>query len=114
MAAQWTLREIDAPDKPYLTKLEVANLFGFESTTTIDDMVTRGQLPEPVRRSGTPVWSWKDVVFANLLMELQGRLRPPAGPAAGPETDRNRPDPTGSARNRPKSAGPLNPTDPTE
>lgn len=96
MAAQWTLREIDAPDKPYLTLADVMALFGFDSPDSVYAMVRRGQLPESLKRGGSTVWGWKDVVLANLLMEAADRIR---------SEDPPRPNPTESDRKRPKTDG---------
>lgn len=76
MPAEWIMRKIDAPDRPVLKAGDVASLFGYDSEDSVMAMVRAGQLPEPLKRGGSNVWEWEDVVLCRLLISRQARMRP--------------------------------------
>lgn len=71
----WTMWEVDAPDRPFVTAAELAGLLGYGSESSIANLVELGQLPEPLTRGGTSVWTREDVILYLLLMKCRARLR---------------------------------------
>lgn len=74
MPAHWTRVEVDAPDKPLLSAGDVAGLLGYENERSVFGLVARGQLPEPLRRGATPMWSREDVILCVLLIKNWDRM----------------------------------------
>jgi predicted DNA-binding transcriptional regulator AlpA len=67
-------RLVDGPDKDYLDEDEVAAYLHF-SAATLRRLVKAGRFPKPLEMSDqTRVWSWKDVLFWMLYVELRPRL----------------------------------------
>lgn len=87
--AGWISWHVDAPDRPFLTAGEVAELFGYESETSVNALIEQGQLPAPLKRGGKRVWSREDVILCGLLIKVWDRMQPKTAqnrPKAG-ETD---------------------------
>jgi predicted DNA-binding transcriptional regulator AlpA len=74
--AGWISWPVDAPDKPFLTAAEVAELFGYDSETSVNALIDAGQLPAPLKRGGKRVWSREDVVLCGLLIKVWDRMQP--------------------------------------
>lgn len=67
-------RVVDAPDRDYLTAVEVAEYFRF-GRDTLEKLIAEGRFPQAQLSSdGVKVWSWRDVLFWVLTMEVRHRL----------------------------------------
>ncbi len=74
-------RLVDAHEHSLLTEDEVARTLRF-SVKTLDRLVDRGDFPEALENSDRGrVWSWRDVLWYQMGMELRNRLRTRKGQA---------------------------------
>jgi predicted DNA-binding transcriptional regulator AlpA len=75
-------RLVDGPEEDYLDADQVAAYLHF-SADTLRRLVKAGKFPQPLEMSDqTRVWSWRDVLFWTLTVELRPRM------ASEPEAQR--------------------------
>lgn len=73
-------RVVDGPAQDYLDADEVAKYLHF-SRDTLERLVKAGKFPQALEMSDqTRVWSWKDVLFWMLTVELRPRMLDAAKP----------------------------------
>lgn len=77
-------REVRAPLKEWLTRLEVVTILEI-SETLLDDMIRDGRFPQGVAWTGKERrWKWSDLVWWELQLEVAVRIaEPPARRRAG-------------------------------
>ena len=69
--AKWTDRTIRGPDEDYLTRDEVAKLFGV-SADWLADQEEAGLLPAPTRLTPKTVrYQWEHVIYISLWFRFQ-------------------------------------------
>ena len=108
-AVEWTLFQIDAPNKPLLTATDVATLFGYDSESSVKRLVELGQLPAPLKRGGVNVWAREDVILCALLIKAWDRL-----PWGAVQIDQSPAIKPKVQEKRPKAGEPLNTPDPAD
>lgn len=69
--AKWVDRTIRGPDEDYLTREDVAKLFGV-SVDWLADQEEAGVLPQPTKLSQRTIrYTWEHVIFISLWFKFQ-------------------------------------------